>query len=111
MESPVQAAPASPAAQREGDDVHNPKQAEVLMIEDSEPRSASSPSPIDVTYTPTEDEKNTALAVIGWALREEANRLTGHFWGIFADIKTSADGTVAMLQRAWDRYTERVANR
>jgi len=64
----------------------------------------------EIRYTPSEPDKNTALAVIGWTLREEHNRLAGSgVRGVTGDhARETADAMVAMIQRAWDRYIERV---
>jgi hypothetical protein len=63
-----------------------------------------------IHYTPTEADKNTALSVIGWALREYGNWLTairaGGSSGDSMNMKT--DAVLGMIQVAWDRYTERV---
>jgi hypothetical protein len=63
-----------------------------------------------VTYTPTETDRKTALKVPGWAYRECMNELCvdkepsrgARSW------REAYDDVIADIQHQWDRYTERV---
>ena len=67
-------------------------------------------TPVDVTYTPTEADRLTALKVLGWSRREMWNAMCGP-WVPPPGYDRAYEIVLEDLQNAWDRYTERVANR